>query len=452
MSAYASAELSPVEVARAALERIKAVDGELHAFITLDEHGTLAQAEESERRYRDGEARVLEGVPISVKDAFHQRGLATSLGSLHYKGQISEADSGVVARLREAGAVFTGKTNTAEFGQSATTDNLLGPDTANPWDPARTSGGSSGGAAASVGAGMSTLAVGSDGGGSIRIPAAFCGVFGLKPTRGLCSDEGGFQAMTEFVSPGPIAHSAADARPMLEVLADRSYTRQLFRPLSIGYCPRPENRAVHPGVVEVTDQAARLLEGLGHRVEQVDLPLGGWVEVFGPLVLEDESRERAHLLDRPEMLTDYERRSLEAAQHLDPADVERARRDLPAYRQQISDIFLGYDVILTPATAVPAFPLGQRPKTIDGQKVDWLWGAFPFAVPFNVAGTPAASVPAGLVEGLPVGVQLVTPMHTEARLLDIAQSLEELLNFPKEQAFLRWDQASAAVASSPVKS
>ncbi len=445
VSAFRRSELSPVEVATMALERIEQIDHELHAFVTVDRVMTLQQAAESEARYRNGDPRPLEGVPVSVKDAFHVQGLPTTLGSLHHQHDIAADDSGVVKRLRGAGAVFTGKTNTAEFGQSATTDNLLGPDTGNPWDPTRTSGGSSGGAAASVASGMSTLAVGSDGGGSVRIPAAFCGLFGLKPTRGRCPDEGGFRAMTDFVSPGPLAWRAADARPMLEALADREYPRRSLQPLVIGYCARPEHRAVHPGVVAAADRAAALLEQLGHRVVPVDLPLTGWNDVFGPLVLEDEARERGHLLAKPELLTEYERKSLEAAQRLDPADVERARRDLPVYRQRISDIFLKFDVILTPSTAVPAFELGRRPRTIDEHGVDALWGAFPFAVPFNVAGTPAATTPTGLVDGLPVGVQLVTPMHTEALLLEVAQALEEAIDFDRTLVLARWD----GIASSP---
>lgn len=449
MRSFAAGELSPVDVAVAALDRIEAIDPDLHAFVLVDRDLTLAQAAESERRYRSGEALPLDGVPVSIKDAFHVRGLPTTLGSLHHRTDIAAADSGVTRRLRESGAVFTGKTNTAEFGQSATTDNLLGPDTLNPWDTTRTPGGSSGGAAASVAAALSSLAVGSDGGGSVRIPAAFCGLFGMKPTRGRCPDEGGFRAMTDFVSPGPLAWSAADARPLLEVLSGRHYPRRAVRRLVVGYCPQPEGRPVHPGVRAGLETAARELERLGHVVVEVDLPIGGWNDIFGPLVLEDEGRERGHLLAQPEMLTVYERRSLEAATRLDPADVERARRELPAYRQRVSDIFLSVDAVLTPTVAVPAFELGQRPRQIDGQPVDALWGAFPFAVPFNVAGTPAATLPCGLAEGLPVGAQLVTPMHTEALLLELAQSLEEALAFDRSGVLQRWASSTSAAASTP---
>jgi aspartyl-tRNA(Asn)/glutamyl-tRNA(Gln) amidotransferase subunit A len=441
--------VSPVEVARLALDRIDELDSELHAFIAVDREMTLAMAAESEQRYRSGKPRPLEGVPVSIKDAFDIRGLPTTLGSLHHSADAADDDSGLVRRVRASGAVFTGKTNTAEFGQSATTDNLLGPDTLNPWDPTRTPGGSSGGAAASVAAGLSTLAVGSDGGGSIRIPAAFCGLFGIKPTRGRCPDEGGFRAMTDFVSPGPLTWSAADARPLLEVLAGRRYPRRVLRPLIVGYCAQPEGRPVHPGVRSAVDAAAAHLGQMGHTVIEIDLPLAGWNEVFGPLVLEDEGRERAHLLADPDRITEYERRSLEAAARLDPADVERARRQLPVYRQHISDLFLGVDVLLTPTNAVPAFEIGNRPREIDGQRVDALWGAFPFAVPFNVAGTPAATIACGLVEGLPVGAQLVTPMHTEALLLEVAQSLEESIGFDRTAVLERWHQPTNLAAPSP---
>ena len=428
-AAYRSGDLSPVEVARAALERIERLDPQLHAFVTVDPAMTAGQAEASALRYRNGEDLPLDGVPVSIKDAFRVRGLPTTLGSLVHRDDVAAEDSGVVRRLRRAGAVFTGTTNTAEFGQSATTDNLLGPDTANPWDPRRTPGGSSGGAAASVAAGMSTLAVGSDGGGSIRIPAAFCGLVGVKPSHGRCPDEGGFRAMTDFVCPGPLARRAADARAMLAVLADRRLPRRATPPLVVGYCARPEGRPVDPGVVTATDHAVAVLERLGHHVVTLDLAIEGWADVFGPLVLDDERRERSHLLDRPDLLTHYVRRGLEAASTLDPAMAQRAREALPLYRQRIADIFVDVDVIVTPTTAVPAFELGHRPRTIDGTAVDGLWGAFPFAVPFNVAGTPAATIPSGLVGGLPVGVHLVTPMHTDALLVDLAEDLDEAIGF-----------------------
>jgi aspartyl-tRNA(Asn)/glutamyl-tRNA(Gln) amidotransferase subunit A len=440
LESYRRRALSPVEVAREALARIEEHDDELHAFLTVTPELALEQARAAEAAYGRGESAPLLGVPVSIKDAFHVRGVVTTLGSLVHRDSVAREHSGVVRRLAGAGAVFTGKTNTAEFGQSATTDNRLGPDTRNPWDRSRTPGGSSGGAAASVAAGLSTLAVGSDGGGSIRIPAAFTGLVGLKPTSGLVVDEQGFRAMSDFVSPGPLAWRVADARALLGVLADRDVRRAaLPRGLRIGWCARPEGRPVDPAVAAAVAGAVRALEALGHEIVAIDLPLQGWGEIFGPLVLDDERRERGHLLaGAADLLTLYERRSLEAAARLDPADVARAQRALPRYRGRIAGLFADLDLLVTPTVAVPAFPLGERPALIGGEPVDKLWGAFPFAVPFNVAGTPAVSLPCGLADGLPAGVQLVGPPLGEALALDVAEELEEALGFDPAPVVDAW--------------
>jgi aspartyl-tRNA(Asn)/glutamyl-tRNA(Gln) amidotransferase subunit A len=182
-------------------------------------------------------------------------------------------------------------------------------------------------------------------------------------------------------------------------------------------------------------------------VEHTDLPVKGWNDVFGPLVLDDEHRERGHLLEHSaDQLTRYERSSLRAAVALDPAEVQQAHASLPQYRRRIDALFDTYDVLLTPTTAVPAFPLGQRPTHIGGEEVDQLWGAFPFAVPFNVAGVAAASLPCGLTDGLPVGAQLVTRAGTEAFLLDVCEELEEALAFDRSALVERWTTTRRGVA------
>ena len=181
-AAYRGGDLSPVEVVETMLRRIETYDGHLNAYLARLEATALEQARAAEEAYRRGEAAALAGIPVSVKDTFPLAGAPTTFGSRIYRDHVPARDSGVVTRLRAAGAVTIGKTNTAEFGQSATTDNRLGDDCRNPWDPMRTPGGSSGGAAATVAAALATVAVGADGGGSIRIPAAFTGLFGLKPT------------------------------------------------------------------------------------------------------------------------------------------------------------------------------------------------------------------------------------------------------------------------------
>lgn len=449
--AYGAGSLSPTEVVEDVLQRIERIDDQLHAYVTVTAELAREQAAWATQAYRNGERSPLLGVPTSVKDAFHMRGVETTLGSLVHRGQIAKRDSGVVRRLRTAGAVFTGKTNTAEFGQSATTENRLGADTANPWDPARTPGGSSGGSAVSVTAGMSSVTVGSDGGGSVRIPAAFCGIVGIKPTSGLCPDEYGFRAMTEFASPGPLAWRVDDARIMLGVLSDQECERvSTPRGLRIAYDPAPEGRPVDPEVFRAVSWVAELLQSEGHDVREFQLPISGWSKIFGPLVLEDEHRERGHLASDEEcLLTDYERASLVAAREMDPSTVEVASRAMLAYQARMATVFEDFDVVLTPTTAVPAFPLGNRPRMINGQSVGALWGAFPFAAPFNVARTPAITLPCGHSGGLPVGVQLAAGSHREQLLLDLAEDLEAAIGFDASGVVARWAHPTEMTGATP---
>jgi Asp-tRNA(Asn)/Glu-tRNA(Gln) amidotransferase A subunit family amidase/enoyl-CoA hydratase/carnithine racemase len=440
ISAYRQGELSPVEVVREALDRIEEFNPQLNAYLSVSESAALSEARAAEAAYLRGDPTApLLGIPIGIKDLFGVRGMPTTLGSLIYRESLAAEDSEVVARLRAAGAVLIGKTNTAEFGQSATTENLLGPGCANPWDPTRTAGGSSGGAAAAVSAGLATMALGSDGGGSIRIPAAMCGLFGIKPSLGRVPDEGPFRAMTDFACPGPIVRRVADARPFLEAVIGESFDRGASGQRRIAWCPAPEGRPVNPGVADATAAAAALLADLGHDVEEAAAPIAGWKDAFGPLVLADEWRYRRELLDRePGLLTDYARRSIEAAGTLTDEDVEIARRLMDELRARMSQFFERFDFIVTPATATPAFPIGERPSVIDGQTVDTLWGPFPFTAPFNVSGSPAASVPCGFTGGLPVGLQVVAAGGGEAALLDLCEDLEGALGFPAYEVESRW--------------
>lgn len=436
--AYARGDLSPADIVEDVLARIEALDPEVHAYITVTAELARSQAREATERYRRGERAPLLGVPVSIKDAFHLADTETTLGSLTQRGRIARSDSGVVARLRGAGAVMPGKTNVPEFCQSATSENRLGPNTGNPWDPARTPGGSSGGAAASVGAGLATIAVGSDGGGSIRIPAAFCGLVGFKPTTGLCPDERGFRAMTDFVSPGPLAWTVDDARIMAEVLAERRFERAAPAGGRIAFCLRPEGRPVDPAVADSVRSAAAILAELGHEVVEVEVPIGGWNDIFGPLVLDDELREREHLLEHADLLTRYELATLRAAKGLRSSEVGRARARLADFRAGTDEFLRQFDALLTPTVATVAFPHDHRPAEIDGVGVDRLWGAFPFTAPFNVAGTPAITIPTATPYGLPVGIQLVAARGRDAQLLNIAESLEAAVAFDHGPLHERW--------------
>lgn len=448
LRAYRGGALSPVEVTEEALARIDVFDGGLRAYLTPTPELALEQARAAEEKYRRGEhEEPLLGVPTAVKDLFDVAGVPTTLGSLVYRDQIAAADSPVVAQLRSGGAVFLGKSNTAEFGQSATTENLLALGCANPWDTRRTAGGSSGGSATAVGAGLASVSLGSDGGGSVRIPAALCGLFGIKPTIGGVRDDSPFQAMTEFACPGPIVRRVADARPFLQLLVGEDFSRRAAPKLRIGWCPAPEGRPVDPEIREATASAVRRLAELGHEVSEIEMPLTGWMEAFGPLVLADERAHRRHLLDRRwDELTGYARRSIEASAKLEEADIADARRHLDALRAETDALLGEYDLLVTPTTATPAFPIGQRPGEIDGHEVNSLWGPFPFTAAFNVAGTPAASVPCGFAGGLPVGIQLVARHGEEATLLDVCEELEEAVAFPIDRMAERWDANAAGVS------
>ncbi len=428
ISAYETGDLSPVETLELAEARIEEVDPVLNAYVSRNGAAAREQAKEAERAYRNGTAGPLAGVPISIKDAFDVKGEVATLGSLAHADDVADADSGSVRRLRESGAVLVGKTNVSEFCQSATTENLLGPPTRNPWDPSTTPGGSSGGAAASVAAGTCTLALGSDGGGSIRIPAAFCGLVGLKPATGTIEDDGRFKAFSRFLAIGPLARTVLDATRMFDVLAGGERQNSRGAALSIGWCARPEGRPVEPALLAAVAEATEALRHLGHSLEPVGLELDGWEEIFAPLVLAEEGERRGRLLDGEHALTRYVRRSLEEARRLQPEVVEEATRNLEAYRERVNCHFDTYDVLVTPGTAATAFRIGQRPDSIDGHPVSRLWGAFPFGAPFNVSGHPAIVLPVGFVDQLPVAAQLVGRYGAEAELLSLAAELEEAIN------------------------
>ncbi|HWC09377.1 MAG TPA: amidase family protein, partial [Solirubrobacterales bacterium] len=450
LSAFRSQELSPVELAEQAIARIETFDPQLRSYLSVSPELALEQAKQAEKVYGEGggDEQQLLGLPISIKDLFDVKGQPTSLGSLLYRDNIAAQDSQPVERLRAAGAVFLGKSNTAEFGQSATTENLMGDGCANPWCPDRTAGGSSGGAASSVGAGLASIGLGSDGGGSIRIPSAMSGLFGLKFSFDPEAVEGAFRAMTQFVCPGPISRSVADARMMTAVLLGREMKVAEPSGLRIAWCEAPEGKPVDGGVRAATRSAVGLLAEMGHRVEEIAIPTEGWLEAFGPLVLADEWRHRGHLLESAEGLTNYTRRAIETAETVTDEEVQTAKVLKKEFEDRIEAWFEHYDLIVTPTTATVAFPIGQRPRQIDQQDVGPLWGPFPFTAAFNVSGSPAASLPVGLADDMPVGLQVVGPSRSEADILNLCEQLEGAVEFPAETMAERWRSDSATVPPS----
>ena len=445
-------QLSPVEVVRALLGRIEALNPRLHAFLTVDGERALAEARECEALMMQGDdLPPLLGVPVTIKDLVYTKGLRTTGGSRAYARHVPESDAIVVERLRQAGAIILGKTNTSELGMSATTDNLLGEDCRNPWDTTRTSGGSSGGAAAAVAAGMGPLGVGSDGGGSIRIPAAFCGVFGFKPTLGTIPAHGGFESMPRFSHLGPIARDVRDAALLLTVTAGydardgRSrrgkpvdYAKEMrgsLAGLRVAWSADLGYGVTDPGVLEAAFAAAQSFASLGCVVEEATPEIEEPFSHFGPVVCADAAKSLGHVLDEHgDALTRYARRTLERGREVSREEYARAMKGIERFRARMGEFFKRYDLLLTPATATTAFACGERPKEVGGQEVSALWGAFPYSVPFNVTGQPAASLPCGFsAEGLPIGLQVAGRIGEDALVLRACSAFEEVRPWGKRR-------------------
>jgi aspartyl-tRNA(Asn)/glutamyl-tRNA(Gln) amidotransferase subunit A len=442
LAGYRSRALSPVEVAGAVLDRIDAADGRLNAFVTITPELARSRARAAEQAYaRGGDLPGLLGVPVSVKDVVPTAGIRTTMGSRLFADWVPDEDAPLVRRLREAGAVIVGKTTVPEFGWKGDSGNPLGEPARNPFDTSRTAGGSSGGAAAAVAAGMGPLAQGGDGAGSIRIPAAFCGVVGLKPSHGRIpyAPAG---ALELLVSEGPLARTVADAALMLDALAGPDPRDRLSLPLDgdaflaacdgaveglrIAWSPDLGHASVAPEVAAVVGEAVSVLEALGARVERVD---PGWPDPHDELLalfatayagmeldgygLDDPPPDARALLD-PGLARLVERGTRYSAAELTAVHLRRLR-----YCEQVRRFMERYDLLLTPTLPVTAFAAGadHPPGTTD-------YGWVPFTYPFNLTGLPAISVPAGLAGGLPAGLQIVGRWRADRTVLRAAAAFE----------------------------
>ncbi|MBW1598677.1 amidase [Streptomyces sp. JJ38] len=441
VAGYAAGDFSPVEATRAALERAEAVDPRVNAFVRIYGDTALEAARASAERWRRGApAGLVDGVPVTVKDILLQRGAPT------YKGSWTISDAGPweedapsVARLREHGAVFLGKTTTPEFAWKGVTDSPRHGSTGNPYAPDRTAGGSSGGAAAAVALGAGPLALGTDGGGSVRIPASFSGTFALKPTYGRVPLYPA-SAFGTLAHVGPLTRDAADAALLLDVIggADpRDWSALAPYPgnfrdqlaggvagLRIAYSPDFGGRvAVEPQVAAAVRRAVERLAELGARVEEADPGFEDPVEAFHVLWFSGAARvtqgldeeQRARLDPGLREVIEQGARS-SALDYLAAVDVRMALgARLGAFHQR-------YDLLVTPTMPDTAFERGvEVPK--GSPHTRWT-GWTPFSYPFNLTQQPAASLPCGLDDaGLPIGVQLVAARHADALVLRAAHAL-----------------------------
>ena len=441
----AGKEVSPVELTELYLRRIDRLDSRLDSYLTVAHDQAISAARSAEEAVMRGDDLApLHGLPISIKDLEMTRGLRTTSGSLIFEDRVPAEDSVVVERVRQSGAVILGKTNTPEFGYLGTTENRLGGPCRNPWNTERTTGGSSGGAGASAVAGLCALAQGSDGGGSIRIPSSFCGVYGIKPTLGRVPQYAGPGPISpnHFSQAGPMTRSVADSAMLLQVLAghdprDPSSIRQappdfmaaLDRDVSglrIAWSPDYGYAAVDPEVAEVAFRAATAFEEMGCHVESSDISLDAPFDAFWTIFSAVGYTRVGLVLQNADMLTDYARECLEHGASVTGSEYAAGLAYFDLLRQQFDDLFDEYDLLLSPTTAVPAFPPDDRPARIAGRDVDPFWGFLPFTYPINMIGYPAASIPAGFSsDGMPIGLHIVGRSGDEETVLAASAAFEK---------------------------
>lgn len=442
-----SRELSPVDLMERSLARIEERNPTLNAFVEVDAESAMEQARALEARLAAGEeVGPLAGLPLGVKDLENAAGFVTTKGSRLYRDNRVDFDDAHVARLRAAGAIVVGKTNTPEFGHIPFTDNELFGSTLNPWNLERTPGGSSGGSSAALASGMVPLATASDGGGSIRIPACYTGLYGLKPSQGRTPIAP--RPMPTWLSIscyGPLTRCVRDAAIYLDVVAgphpedpeslpppDVSYTDTLDEPLPklrIAFNETLGVTRVQRDVLREVRAAAEAFAGMGHEVEENrdEIPeMGGWwarVSAFQSL-----GQEWDNFSTRHDEFTARYIRQLDRALEVGPSDFQEFLRRRGELVSWTARLFERYDLLLTPTLPTEAFaPAGPIPREIEGERAN----AIAFTYPFNFTGHPAASVPAGLTDaGLPCGLQIVAPRHRDDLVLRASRAYEQARPFP----------------------
>src|SRR5438552_7844927 len=440
-------ELSPVEITRAVVDRIERLNGRLGAYVLVHAERALQQAHQAEQSVMAGEPLgPLHGVPLSIKDNHWTAGDRTTSGSRLLADFVPPEDSPSVARLRAAGAIFVGRTNLPEFAWRGSTDNRLFGESRNPWDLTRTPGGSTGGGAAAVAAGLGPLALGSDGAGSIRIPASFCGLVGLKPTFGrvpMYPAAGGNELVAHVC---PLARTVRDAALMMNVIArydrrdpfalpddgvdylaacEAPLVRTRDAPVRVAWSANLGFAPVESETREIVASAARAFEDIGVKVEEIspDLSDPSWIlrTLYGG------AQAGAHAARPPEQKAQMDPELVAYAEASASLSVPEYLEAVAA-RQAMVDVlrrfFERYDLLLTPTLCLPAFPLGIiGPREVAGREVTHL--GWTLCYPFNYSGQPAISIPAGwTTNGLPVGIQIVGRRLEDAQVLRVAAAFE----------------------------
>jgi amidase len=438
-----SKELSPTELCELYLRRIECHDGRLNSYLTVAAEQALAGARQAEQAVMAGDPLgPFHGVPMSVKDLADTAGIRTTMGTAAWKDRVPDDDDEVVRRLRVAGFVLLGKTNTPEFGSAVFTEPIAYGPCLNPWDTTRTPGGSSGGAAAALAAGLCAISHGTDGGGSTRIPSAWCGLVGFKPSRGRISASPHPQNL--FTTNGALARTVADAAAMLDAMAgyatgDAFWAPPPTRPfldevreapgrLRIAVAPGRPDIVVDPDYQQAVRDTASLLADLGHDVMEA-LPPFTEVTVDNPVVAAAAATFAATSDGLPpfETLDPINQGFIRLGRTVSAKEVILAQLSTAATIRTLVAFFDSYDVLVTPTTAVPAPPIGRfRHPTHPWETFLEVLPFTPFTADWNMTGQPAVSLPLYVDRsGLPIGIQLVGRPAAEATLVRIASQLEQ---------------------------
>ena len=454
----ATKQVSPVELTEMYFNRIERLDSQLNCYLTLARDEAMEAARAAEQAVvRGDDLGPLHGVPISIKDLELSKGIRSTGGSLIFKDRVPDEDSVVVERVRSSGAIILGKTNTPEFGLLGATENRLGDHCRNPWNTERTTGGSSGGAGGALVAGLCAVATGSDGGGSIRIPASFCGTYGIKPTQGRVPRYGGKAATVianQTSQSGPMSRTVLDSAVLLQVLAghdprDASSLRETppdfvaalnrdVRGLRIAWSPDYGYAPVEPEVVDVCAKAAQVFEELGCSVADSAFALDAPYDPFMTIFSTNAYAGYGSLLEsHGDKLTWYARESIEYGAGQTGADYARALGQLDRMKAQMANLFEEYDLLLSPTMPVAAFPVGQYPEKIGGKDPypSPSWGFIPFTHPINSVGHTAASIPCGFSsDGMPIGLHIVGRKGDEETVLAASAAFERARPWADQRA------------------
>ncbi|MBT3942497.1 MAG: amidase [Chloroflexi bacterium] len=452
----AAREVSPVELTEWTLRRIEETNDTLHAYLTVVADQAMESARAAETAVMRGDdLGPLHGLPFPIKDLVPTAGIRTTFGSAVYSDNVPDKDDIVVQRIKAAGAVIVGKTNTPEFGHLGYTSNKLGEDCRNPWDITRESGGSSGGAAASVAAGITPLAQGGDGGGSIRIPASLCGLYGIKGTEGRVPRSGGGSEAAwhpyNLAQSGPLSRNVRDSALLMSVLTGSGgdaapgtlegkqpdYLGAMGRGvegLRIGWTPDMGGNAVDPDVAESTARAAHDFEGLGASVEEFDfeiVPDEMWDRFRNYFDLKALVGYGDLLESSPDLLSDVVREGMEHARTLTAVDHHETMAFIAKARDYFRRLFERYELVLSPTLATTTFKVAEGPpreiggRVMDAERAYWTWSPFTYSV--NITGHPAATVPCGFDRnGLPIGLHIIGGFGGEETVLAASAAFEEV--------------------------